>query len=157
MKKELILKYMVEAVRVAERSDCLSRKVGAVIGSPDGFYIYATGWNASPLSFLEKGCSHKKKCQKRDYGFASGQGHEFCRAIHAEVRALMEALTKESYFTNDKAMFVTHLPCANCAKMIIDCDITDVYYLEPYPDKASVQLFAEYDVALHNVSDMING
>lgn len=155
MDKRLIAMYLEEAKRIAGRSDCLSRKVGAVIGDTTRYKVCGSGWNASPLQSAGLGCRDMGVCAKRSAGYGSGEGHEKCLAIHAEVHALLNLFSNkdcsiEPWFPfRDKALFVTHLPCSNCAKVLIQCGIKDVYYSESYPDEESISMFKKYDVNLH--------
>ena len=40
-------------------------------------------------------------------------------------------------------LYTTLHPCILCAKMIINAGITDIVYIEGYPDEFSQQMFAE--------------
>ena len=59
--------------------------------------------------------------------------------IHAEMNALMFA-AKQGISTNDATMYVTHCPCINCAKHIIQAGIKRVVYSEEYRSTEGLEL-----------------
>jgi len=79
--------YFIQIVDLIKmRSTCLRRQVGALIVKDKR--ILATGYNGAPM-----GCRHCAQlgCLKDELNIPSGQGHEFCRAIHAEQNAIVQA------------------------------------------------------------------
>lgn len=61
--------------------------------------------------------------------------------IHAEANALMKLVqSTESSFGS--VLFVTHLPCIECAKLVYQAGIKEVYYINDYhASKGSGHLF----------------
>jgi len=59
--------------------------------------------------------------------------------IHAEMNALMFA-AKQGISTNGATMYVTHSPCINCAKHIIQAGIKRVVYSEEYRENDGIEL-----------------
>ncbi|MBM4045819.1 MAG: cytidine deaminase, partial [Planctomycetes bacterium] len=71
---------------VAQRSTCLRRKVGAILVSDK--YILATGYNGVP-----RGLAHcaERGCLRAKHNVPSGERHELCRGLHAEMNAFLQA------------------------------------------------------------------
>jgi len=49
----------------------------------------------------------------------------------------------------DAALYTTLHPCVLCAKMLINCGVREIHYLEGYPDELSRAMLAEAGVAVH--------
>ena len=107
--------FMQMAQLTAQRSTCLRRKVGAVIVKDK--HIIATGYNGAPRGL--KHCVELGGCLREKLKIPSGQRHELCRALHAEQNAIIQAATLGQSI-EDGTIYITHQPCAICAKMIIN-------------------------------------
>ncbi len=77
--------YMDMACAVSKGSTCLRAQCGAVIVKDDR--IISTGFNGSSRG--DSNCVDIGKCA-RD-GYESGKGLELCKAVHAEVNAVINA------------------------------------------------------------------
>lgn len=104
------------AFQVAERSTCPRLHVGAVLVK--NRRIKGTGYNGSP-----KGLAH---CDEA--GCFMKQGH-CIRTIHAEVNCLLEVPPIDR---EDATLYVTHMPCPECQKLIITCGIKRVVFCKEY-------------------------
>ncbi|MDI1879844.1 deaminase, partial [Staphylococcus aureus] len=51
--------------------------------------------------------------------------------IHAEMNALLQC-AKQGVSTEGATIYVTHFPCLNCTKSIIQAGIKRIYYAEDY-------------------------
>ena len=61
--------------------------------------------------------------------------------IHAEANALMK-LVQSTDSSVGSVLFVTHLPCIECAKLVYQAGIKEVYYINDYhASKGSGHLF----------------
>ena len=76
----------------SNNSTCLNRKVGACIYNPYIEDIIAYGANRIPFKLTS--CKDVGKCKRRQLGYKSGEGLEYCRCIHAEVDAILQAANK---------------------------------------------------------------
>lgn len=65
---------------------------------------------------------------------------EFSRSIHAEMHAILNAIRAEGSRVQDGVLYVTTYPCHSCARHIIACGISEVYYIEPYRKSLAVRL-----------------
>lgn len=122
---------------VAKRSTCRRRAVGAIIVKDKR--ILSTGYNGAPA-----GVRHciDIGCLREELGVASGERHELCRGIHAEQNAIIQAAL-HGVRIEGATLFCTNMPCAICAKMIINAGIRTVYYRDGYADTMSEQLLEE--------------
>jgi dCMP deaminase len=53
------------------------------------------------------------------------------RTIHAETNAIIQAAL-HGVSTRGATCYVTHLPCINCTKALINAGVTRIVYLEAY-------------------------
>ncbi|NCC81641.1 MAG: cytidine deaminase [Clostridia bacterium] len=135
--------YFLDISRlVSSRSTCLRRKVGAVLVKDN--HILTTGYNGAPRGLehcLDRGCIREQK------GIPSGERHEFCRGIHAEQNALIQAAV-HGVSIEGSTLYCTNFPCALCSKLIINAKVKKIVYVEGYPDDLAKELLAESDVEL---------
>ena len=136
--------YFLQLARqAATRSTCLRRQVGAVLVRDKR--LLATGYNGSPRDTahcLDVGCLREQMC------IPSGERQELCRAIHAEQNAIIQAAV-HGVAIEGATLYATLQHCILCAKMLINCGVREIHYLEGYPDELSLQMFDEAGVSLH--------
>ncbi|MCK5509157.1 MAG: hypothetical protein KAI50_11650 [Desulfobacterales bacterium] len=65
---------------------------------------------------------------------------EFCRAIHAEMDAIISVARNGAVSLKGASLFCTTFPCHNCARHIIAAGISKVYYIEPYEKSLALKL-----------------
>lgn len=120
--------YFMKIARVvASRSNCMKRKVAAVIVK-DG-RIISTGYNGTPRGV--KNCN-EGGCPRCNSFNPTGQGLSECYCSHAEENAIVQA----SYHGIDISggvLYSTFSPCLLCTKMIINSGIKEVVFNEAYP------------------------
>jgi len=130
--------FMDMAVLTARRSTCLRRQVGAVIVKDK--HIVATGYNGAPRGLQH--CDQLGGCLRQKLQVPSGQRHELCRALHAEQNAIIQAATLGQSIEGG-SIYVTHQPCAICAKMIINAGLKRIVVREGYPDQLAKEILDE--------------
>ena len=126
--------FMDIARQVARRSTCPRAAVGAVIVKDKR--ILTTGYNGSPM-----GLPH---CT--DVGCLIVDNH-CVRTLHAEQNAIIQAAL-HGVSVNGGTVYVTHQPCLNCAKVIINAGLARVVYAGDYPDPQARAFLSEAGVAL---------
>ncbi len=125
--------YFMELANLAKgRSTCLRRQVGCVIVKDK--HVLATGYNGAPA-----GLPHCSKCIREQMGIPSGARHEMCRAVHAEQNAIIQAERS----IKGASVYCTTFPCVICAKMLINCGVSAIYYQDGYPDELSIAMLNE--------------
>lgn len=129
--------FMDIAHLVAERSTCLRRRVGAV--AVKNKRIIATGYNGAPTDV-----SHclNVGCLRAALKIPSGERHEICRGLHAEQNIVVQAAV-HALSLQGADIYCTHQPCFICTKLLINCEIKNVYYASPYPDRLASQMAEE--------------
>jgi len=66
---------------------------------------------------------------------------EYCRALHAEENALLQASRRGGMGVQGGTIYTTTFPCELCAKKIRQAGIKKIVYTEPYPDTISESVF----------------
>jgi dCMP deaminase len=136
--------FLTIARQVATRSTCLRRQVGAVLVLDRR--ILATGYNGAPRGVRH--CS-EAGCLRERLNIPSGERHELCRALHAEMNALLQA-AMHGVRVEGAWLYSTTRPCVLCAKMLINAGVRKLFFAEGYPDDLSRELLDEAGVeALH--------
>lgn len=123
--------FIKMAELVAERSSCLSRKVGCVLVSKDNI-VLSTGYNGPP-----RGQEHCKECIRK-----KTNNLHLCRAIHAEQNALLFCPDINKI---EKA-YITYSPCNSCMKLFLNTSCKEIIYLEDY--KENDFIFKQYNLNL---------
>lgn len=130
--------FMAQSHLLSLRSTCTRLMVGATIVRDNR--IIAGGYNGS----------------------VSGSGHcidEGCymidnhcvRTVHAEANALLQC-AKFGVATENADIYVTHFPCLQCAKQIIQAGIKSVYYASDYRNHPyALELFKEANILVEKV------
>ncbi|AJD91586.1 competence protein ComE [Jeotgalibacillus malaysiensis] len=110
--------FMAQSHLLALRSTCTRLTVGATIVREQR--IIAGGYNGSI-----KGGTHciDEGCYVID--------NHCVRTIHAEMNALLQC-AKFGAATEGASMYVTHFPCLQCTKAIIQAGISKIYYASDY-------------------------
>ena len=129
---------MEMAELTAKRSTCMRRQVGAVIVKDR--HAIATGYNGAPRGIMH--CEDRGGCLRQQLNVPSGQRHELCMALHAEQNAIIQAAAM-GHGIEGGTIYITHQPCAICAKMIINAGITRIVIREGYPDQLAASILDE--------------
>ena len=110
--------FMAQSHLLSLRSTCSRLSVGATIVKDKR--IVSGGYNGSI-----KGDEH---CI--DVGCKVVEGH-CVRTIHAEINAILQC-SKFGVGTEGATIYVTHFPCLNCTKSIIQSGIKEICYANDY-------------------------
>lgn len=132
--------YFMEICKmVAQRSTCDRAFVGCVLVNSDN-RIVSTGYNGS--------VSGNPHCD--EVGHTMRDGH--CIAtIHAEMNALLYCAKEGISVKNTKA-YVTHFPCLNCTKALIQAGISEIYYLNAYRvDEYAIKLLERNNIPYRKI------
>ena len=114
------------AQTVALRSNCVKRKVAAIIVKERR--IISTGYNGTPRGLIncdEGGCPRCNSFGK------SGEGLEDCYCSHAEENAIVQA-AYHGVNISGATLYTTFSPCLLCTKMILNSGIREVVYSTHY-------------------------
>jgi dCMP deaminase len=118
--------YFMDIARLtSKRSNCIKRKVGAVIVKDNR--IVSLGYNGTPVGVkncFEGGCD---RCSNK--GNSCGMNLDICMCLHAEENAML-FVNKDILMGS--SLYVTLFPCVGCSKRIIQCGIKEIIYDEVY-------------------------
>jgi len=133
--------FMSIAKQVATRSNCVKRKVAAVIVRDK--QIISTGYNGTPRGTTN---CNEGGCPRCNNFSESGKSLEDCFCSHGEENAIVQA-AYNGVRTKDASIYTTFSPCLLCTKMIINAGIKEVVYNESYSiDANSMKLLKEAGV-----------
>lgn len=119
--------FMNIAKQVALRSNCIKRKVAALLVKDQR--IISTGYNGTPRGI--KNCN-EGGCPRCNAFGKSGADLENCICSHAEENAIVQA-AYHGVNIQGSTIYSTYSPCLSCTKMIINSGIREVVYTYGYP------------------------
>lgn len=114
MKEKFKRAYIDVAHRFAQLSSARKMKVGCIIVKNDR--IISIGYNGMPSGWTNN-------CEKT----LNGQLITKPEVLHAEANAITK-VARSSESCEGASLFVTHTPCLECAKLIYQSGVKEVYY-----------------------------
>ena len=133
MKEKWPSTYMSIAKLIAEHSYAERQKVGAILVKDNR--IISTGYNGTPSGF-DNACEI--------HGVTKPE------VLHAESNAISKC-AKSSESSEGSVLYVTLSPCLECAKLIIQSGISEVYFSERYRDDAGLSLLIKANIKIHQI------
>jgi dCMP deaminase len=112
--------YLAIAECVAQRATCDRKTVGCVLVK--GKHLVSSGYNGAPSGAAH--CDNVGHDIERVFG-RNGEDERCSRAVHAEVNAVAQAARHGSK-TEGTTAYVTHFPCASCAKVLVNAGVVEV-------------------------------
>jgi len=149
MKTKFIEAHMKAAEVYAQLSSAKRLHVGCVIVKDNT--IIGIGYNGMPSGW-DNNCEEtvyvlKEECYKTDEWMKSEGYNETSHGwskmrskkevLHAETNAIAK-VARSTNSTEGAALFVTHAPCLDCAKIIHQAGIKEVYYKNFYRTEEGV-------------------
>jgi len=119
------------AEELAKRSTCQRLQVGTVITDAKLEHVVAIGYNGNVRGF-------PNRCDSTEAGK--------CGCIHSEMNALVKAPGD----LVDKVAFITASPCVMCAKLMVQANVSHVYYREAYRDPSGLGVLERAGVVTVN-------
>lgn len=121
--------FMRLAIQTATRATCDRLHAGVVLVRDK--MVLTGGYNGSP-----RGLPH---CIDEDIGCLMIDGH--CkRTVHSEANAIVQA-ARTGVSINGATAYVTHVPCYDCFKLLINAGIVKIYYNKDYDNKTNDLVF----------------
>ena len=139
MKPKFIAAFMDVAERFAQLSSAKRLQVGAIVVKDDR--IISIGYNGMPSGW-------DNECEEV---VPPNEWVEFEQlktkpeVLHAETNAIAK-LAKSSESGLGAAMFVTHAPCIDCAKLVYQSGIDTVYYKNDYRSTQGLEFLTKSNV-----------
>ncbi|KAH9819944.1 cytidine deaminase-like protein [Melampsora americana] len=171
--------FMTLANLASLRSNCMKRRVGAVLITKRDKRVLSTGYNGTPRgmnSLLklancnEGGCarcngtlgspdpqssinSDMKAGSAAEVVSKCGMDLNECLCLHAEENALLEAGRDRMGAGEGSTLYCNTCPCLRCSVKIVQCGVREVVYSFSYSmDIGTAAVFAEAGVQLRQIS-----
>jgi len=126
--------YLDLARTLAARSTCYRLQVGTVVTTTDYRKVLAVGYNGNATG-LYNGCDREEPGN--------------CGCLHSEENAVINCDAPRFL---EKFVFVTHLPCVQCAKRLINLgNVKAVFYGEEYRIKDSIDLLRSVGIHVEHL------
>lgn len=124
MKEKFKKAFMDCAERFAQLSTAKRLQVGSIIVKDNR--IISIGYNGMPSGW-------DNVCENDIHHHELGTTTSVTKpeVLHAEANAITK-MARSSESCDDAAIFCTHMPCIECAKLIHQCGISAVYYNNDY-------------------------
>lgn len=136
------------AVQCAKQSTAIKLKVGAVIAKDN--HIISEGYNGTPKGFNNiceycnigtNYCTEFAHCKQCKHFKTKDE------VLHAESNAILKC-AKDGIATKNTTLYITHSPCIDCAKLIIQAGIKRVVYLDKYRKDDGIKLLKKYNIKI---------
>lgn len=129
----------------AELSHARRLHVGAIIVKDDR--IISIGYNGMPAGW-DNNCEEVLE-QHEDGGQVLKTRPE---VLHAETNAIAK-LAKSTESGNGATMFITHSPCLDCAKLIYQSGINNVFYRNSYRSDDGIRFLTQSGITVKQIID----
>lgn len=142
------IQYMKLCISAASIfSTCGKKQYAAILVDEHG-HIIGFGYNGGPSGHV-----HCKDggCERLKQDSPSGSNYDNCISIHAEANALLHS----DYSARAKKIYVNGPPCFNCAKLIVNSTVQELYYLHDpdYSNWDKVKYFLiSSNINIHRIS-----
>jgi len=123
--------YLRLAQNWAMLSHCTRKKLGAIIVKDR--MIISDGYNGTPSGF-------SNTCENEE-----GETHWY--VLHAEANAILK-VAKSTNNTEGSTLYLTHSPCKDCSKLILQSGIKRVVYMDAYKDKSGLDFLTNAGVII---------
>lgn len=135
--------FMRLATLASTRSNCMKRRVGAVLVR--NFRVISTGYNGTPRHLTN---CNEGGCARCNGGASGGTGLSTCLCLHAEENALLEA-GRDRIGEKGGVLYCDTCPCLTCSVKIVQVGIEEVVYAQGYNmDRETASVLEEGGVRL---------
>ena len=144
--QQIINTHLKAAKAYGELSYAKRLKVGALIVKEDR--VISTGRNGTPTG-------RDNDCEYISYN-VHGEPILVTKleVCHAEMNAILFA-ARNGTSTNGCSLIVTHSPCFECSKMIVQCGIKEVYYDKEYRDLSAIDFLKECGIKVEKINNKL--
>jgi dCMP deaminase len=137
--------FMRIANETARLSSARRLQVGAIVVKDDR--IISIGYNGMPAGW-DNSCEDQVYID--DFHIELKTKPE---VLHAETNAVSK-LAKSTESGDGASIFVTHMPCMDCAKLIYQSGISTVYYREGYRTTDGVDFLKKSGVQVEQINNV---
>ena len=129
--------YLRLADSLAKLSQCNRKQVGAIIVKDE--IIISDGFNGTPAGF--------DNCCENEEGLT----HWY--VLHAEANAILK-VAKSTNNCKGATLYLTHSPCRDCSKLVLQSGIKRVVYKEAYKDPSGIDFLGNAGVEMVHISQI---
>ena len=129
--------YLRLAESWAKLSQCNRKQVGAIIVKDE--IIISDGFNGTPAGF--------DNCCEDENGLT----HWY--VLHAEANAILK-VAKSTNNCKGATLYLTHSPCRDCSKLVLQSGIKRVVYKEAYKDPAGINFLRNAGLEMVHINDI---
>ena len=148
MKEKYIDAHMKVAETYASLSTAVRLKVGAIVVKDNR--VISIGYNGMPSGW-DNNCEDEIGYVLDDNGYVvETRLKTKSEVLHAETNAIAK-LARSNESGLDAAMFVTHAPCLDCAKLIYQSGISKVYYRNAYRESAGIEFLKKSNIDVEQI------
>ena len=147
MKEKFKQAYMDVASRFAKLSHARRLHVGAIIVKDDR--IISIGYNGMPSGW-DNNC---EDVITPSLPYLQGEGPALKtkpEVLHAETNSIAK-LAKSTESGEDASMFITHSPCLDCAKLIYQSGIQEVFYNQEYRNNDGIEFLTKCNIPVRKL------
>jgi dCMP deaminase len=131
--------YLRLAVSWAKLSHCNRKQVGAIIVKDA--IIISDGYNGTPAGF-DNCCENE-----------TGETHWY--VLHAEANAILK-VAKSTNNCKDATLYLTHSPCKDCSKLVLQSGIKRLVYQEAYKDSSGIDFLKSAGLNVEQIQNIDN-
>ena len=148
MKQKYIDAHMKVAETYSTLSTAIRLKVGAIVVKDNR--VISIGYNGMPSGW-DNVCEDEIGSVLDDDGYiVETRLKSKPEVLHAETNAIAK-LAKSNESGLGAAMFITHAPCLDCAKLIYQTGISTVYYRNAYRESTGVEFLLKSGVDVEQI------
>ncbi|MBU3658901.1 MAG: dCMP deaminase family protein [Flavobacteriales bacterium] len=129
--------YLRLAASWAKLSHCNRKQVGAIIVKDA--IIISDGYNGTPAGF-DNCCENEK-----------GETHWY--VLHAEANAILK-VAKSTNNCKDATLYLTHSPCKDCSKLVLQSGIKRLVYQEAYKDTSGIDFLKSAGLEVEQIQNI---
>ena len=133
------------AKRFAQLSTARRLQVGAIVVKDDR--IVSIGYNGMPSGW--DNCCEDETYDEDGFHITLKTKPE---VLHAESNAISK-LARSSESGDGAVMFITHAPCMECAKLIYQSGIKQVYFGKQYRSDSGIKFLEKCNIDVKELSD----
>ena len=148
---------MKVAETFAELSSARRLHVGAIVVKDDriisiGYNGMPSGWdnNCEDKIYCDDGDCLEQQLPKESDTWKKYKLKTKPEVLHAETNAIAK-LAKSTESGLGASMFITHAPCMDCAKLVYQSGINNVYYRNSYRDESGIQFLQKAGVWVEKI------
>lgn len=147
MKLKHIQAHMKSAFNYAECSTAVRLQVGCVIVKDDR--IISIGYNGMPSGW--DNCCEDTVFFQGDEQLIQPILKTKPEVLHAESNAIAK-LARSPESGEGATAFITHAPCLDCAKLLYQAGICEVYYSHSYRLTTGIDFLKQCKIKVHQIS-----